>query len=62
MILDEPDRVEIYVADSVLSPHSVVTIRVGGEVATVSAQEWSRLIARPKRGPFLCTRSTENKS
>jgi hypothetical protein len=41
--------VEVYTQTSMLGKGESVTVRVGNEVATLSAEEWSYLISHPTR-------------
>lgn len=45
------DKVEVYTRQSVLDRDAAVTIRVGTEVATLTAGEWTKMLSRLSRAP-----------
>jgi hypothetical protein len=53
--MDRP-RIEIFTsAGKCLHVDSLVKVRIGSEVATLTAGEWARLIANPQRADILAT-------
>ena len=66
MSATEAPRVELHTTDAQLWREARITIRVGSEIATLTASEWSKLLAHPQRGSLLhsvpCTIPSTNKN